>query len=58
MVEKEVEKMLDVGVIEEPTSLWQRHPVLVLKLDGSFRVCIDFRHLNAVSAFDESPMPY
>lgn len=47
-VEKEIEDMLDKGVIEIFNSLWSFLIVLVKKKDGFIRFCIDYRKLNDV----------
>ena len=56
VAEKEVQNMLDVGVIEKSTSAYSS-PILVKKLDGSVRFCIDFRTLNKITVFDAEPIP-
>ena len=55
-VEEEVQKMLDMGVIEPACSPYNSPVVLVKKKDNSTRFCIDFRRLNAVTRFDTHPM--
>ncbi|XP_056585423.1 uncharacterized protein LOC130406867 [Triplophysa dalaica] len=57
VVQKELEAMLDMGVIEESSSDWASPIVLVPKTDGSVRFCVDYRKVNAVSKFDAYPMP-
>ncbi|XP_070207867.1 uncharacterized protein [Littorina saxatilis] len=56
-VKQEVEKMLQLGVIEPSTSPFSSPVVLVKKKDGSTRFCIDFRALNKVTRFDAEPIP-
>ncbi|XP_065407431.1 uncharacterized protein LOC135972648 [Chrysemys picta bellii] len=56
-VRREVETMLEMGVVEESTSEWRSPIVLVPKPDGATRFCIDFRKVNAISRFDAYPMP-
>ena len=48
-VEKQIRNLLEEGIIEESTSNWASPVVPVLKPNGSIRVCIDYRRLNAVT---------
>ena len=52
----EVDRMLDHDVIRPSTSPWSS-VVIVRKPDGSWRFCIDFRKLNAVTHRDAYPLP-
>ncbi|KAL3997082.1 hypothetical protein ACER0C_009738 [Sarotherodon galilaeus] len=54
---QEVEKMLELGVIEPSCSEWCSPVVIIFKKDGSLCICIDFRKLNSISEFDAYPMP-
>lgn len=58
IIDDEVEEMLKLGVIERSKSPWSSPVCLVHKKDGSYRFCIDFRRLNAVSKKDAYPIPY
>ena len=55
--QKEVNKMLDHGVIEPSDSPWASPVVLVRKKDGSLRYCIDYRKLNNITRKDSYPLP-
>jgi len=57
LIRRELELMLDMGVIEESNSPWASPIVLVPKPDGSIRFCSDFRRLNSVTIPDAYPMP-
>ena len=57
VVRKEVQAMLDMGVIERTSSPYSAPIVLVKKKDGKIRFCIDYRQLNKVVVFDSEPMP-
>ena len=56
-LKQEVQSMLEMGVIVPSRSEWCSPVVLVPKKDGGLRFCVDFRKLNAISAFDPYPMP-
>ena len=57
LVEKEIKEMLVAGVIEPSSSEWASPIVLVDKKDGTLRLCVDYRRLNAESLADAYPMP-
>ena len=59
-VDKELENMLQMGIIEPFTSPYASPIVVVRKPDGSNRVCVDcvdYRKLNKITVFDPEPMP-
>ena len=56
-VNSQIDEMLSKGVIEPSTSPWASNIVLVKKKDGSTRICIDYRRLNAVTEKDAYPLP-
>ncbi len=52
-----IDKLLAQGVIRESNSPWASPIVLCRKKDGSTRLCIDYRRLNAVTRQDAYPIP-
>ena len=57
LVKTELQEMQESGLIEPSTSEWASPIVLVKKKDGTLRLCVDYRKLNAVSQADAYPMP-
>lgn len=56
-VSKELQEMEDSGIIEPSCSEWASPIVVAKKKDGSIRLCVDYRKLNAASPMDAYPMP-
>ena len=56
-IREEIHTMLEAEVIEPSTSPWTSPIVPVHKKDGSLRLCIDYRQLNAVTQDDRYQMP-
>ena len=56
-VDRQVERMLEAGVIQQSKSPWASPIVLVCKRDGTHRFCIDYRQLNLVTKPDAFPLP-
>ena len=51
----EVDSMLEMGVVRPPASPYASPIVMVKKIDGSNRVCLDFRKLNKITEVDPEP---
>lgn len=56
-VREMLEKFLDQGIIKKSSSPYASPIVLVTKKDGSVRICIDYRKLNAKTIRDSFPLP-
>ncbi|PIK48776.1 hypothetical protein BSL78_14342 [Apostichopus japonicus] len=57
VVRKEIEYMLENGIISPSHSPWSSPILLVPKEDGSQRLCIDYRKVNSVTVTDSHPIP-
>ena len=55
--QKELEDMLEQGVVSPSDSAWASPVVLVKKKDGTLRFCIDYRKMNNVTRKDAFPLP-
>ena len=56
-INTEVNRMLEQKVIRPSCSPWSSPVVMVQKKDGSWRFCIDYWKLNAVTHGDAYPLP-
>jgi hypothetical protein len=54
---RQIQDMLDKGIIRPSNSPWASPVVLAKKKDGTLRFCIDYRRLNAVTRKDSFPLP-
>ena len=52
-----IELLLQAGIVSELTSAWSSPIVPVRKFDGTLRLCVDFRKVNAVTQADPFYMP-
>ena len=57
VLKAEVDKLQKAGAVEPSSSPFASPTILVKKKDGSMRLCIDYRKLNAVTKKDAHPLP-
>jgi transposase InsO family protein len=57
IIVKEVNTMLEEGVIRPSSSPYASEVILAMKKTGDWRFCIDFRDLNKVTVKDQYPLP-
>ena len=55
-IKKEINNMLDLGIIEPSNSPYSSPVVLVKEQGGSNRFCCDFRKLNSIAVSDAEPI--
>ena len=56
-IEQQCNELLSSDIIEMSNSSWSSPCVPVRKSDGSLRLCIDYRKLNAATITEKFPMP-
>lgn len=57
VLDNEITKLEEQGLIEKSESPWSSPLVLVQKKDKSWRLCVDYRKLNANTIKDAYPIP-
>ena len=56
-VERQINEMLEQGIIVESTSPWLAPCVYVPKKNGELRICVDYRELNKRTKKNSYPLP-
>ena len=57
IIQKQVDQMIQDGVVEPTTGPWASPVVLARKPDNSWRFCVDFRRINALTHVPVYPLP-
>lgn len=56
-IEQQVQELLRNGMIQESSSPFASPVLLVKKKAGEWRLCVDYRRLNALTVKNSYPMP-
>src|SRR5258708_856530 len=57
VIDREIDKMIQSGVVEPSNSPWASNVVVVTKHDNTPRITLDYRQLNDVTRKDSFPLP-
>ncbi len=57
IMDAQLDELIEQGVIERSESPWASPIVIVTKKGGTYRLCGDFKALNAITVADRYPMP-
>jgi len=56
-IERQVAELLESGIIQCSTSHFASPAILVRKKDGTWRLCVDYQRLNAMTIISKYPVP-
>lgn len=56
-VKAELQRMVELGILEESDGFWSSPICVVAKRDGRVRICADLRRVNAVTKMPAYPIP-
>lgn len=56
-IEKQISEMLQSGIVQPSKSAFASSVILVKKKDNTYRFCVDYRHLNALTVKTKFPVP-
>lgn len=57
IVNKKVDELLEAKIIQESQSEYASPIILVRKANGDYRLCVDYRSLNAITVKERFPLP-
>jgi len=57
-LKKQLQELLDKGLIQPSVSPWGGPVLFVKKKDGSLRLCIDYQEINRVTVKNKYPLPH